>query len=1524
MLPPPRSPRDPIRQAEAELAQARARLATLSDAARQAREQLDVALRTATKREQAVARKTLASAIAELDLQSQQIVQLDGRLLELWRERLAQQPPEQHVTTLAGDVPIALLPVRIETRYAAAGAELLVRVYPDEIHQDVHEPELLDYEIDWGRAYWELQIASPTDPGVRDRAWAALTARVGQRRAAWVARAMKPGGAAAPVWPTPPTKAAEWTRAARAGALPDRWAALGYAGGARAFLAWGDRIRRPLHTGPDPLAPAPDPDPATLPLDAGIAWMADFDAALKAGMGVRVPLPTAGMALDRLVVVGVRSGLTPEDAALELDALLAAHRYTDGLGLVRGWTPTNNTAAARAGPPPLDIEDDLRRDSDGDRAAPADGSDGGHLLRALGFGGGAVLARVAGAERRERADAADMQTALWSATWGYFLAQLMADEIGDAGARQAREHFVEWVRARGPLPTLRTGRQPYGVLPVTSLTQFKSLEGPVPDRLADLLRGVRAAWERSVSAAPHVGRTSAVTSDLLALLGADAVSRIYAARTAYGRHYLMNLGWLYGTDDTAWWDTLRTRVRGVAAVLGFAWDPRIASVAFASPTYRLRGPLIQAGPLSETEPLAAKINYIRFLRDGSPAAIRAENHDLAELGRPGDPAPLLYLLLRASALLELAAASARVQEAGGVLGPGERREHELVGLGPNQVATVWEQLDRSVPGVGGGQPIGQWLTSHVPPESPELGFFRAALTGLMLRPTAELEHEVREVLDLSTHRLDAWITSLATMRLETLRGKRDAGVHIGAYGWVENLSPAPPRQPAPVVPDEVTGAPLMVDPDNGGFVQAPSLAHATTAAVLRSGHLSHGGAARFAVDLSSRRMRAAVWLIDGVRQGQPLGALLGYLFERGLAEHPGDLSLERFQRPFRALAPLVAGKLAPTTAAVEAIAAANVVDGLVLLRRWQADPTDLGWGTGGRPDAHSAERLAVEQVLAQLADNVDAIGNAVTAESVHQAVLGNALRAGASLDAIARGDAPAPELEVLRTPRTGTQVDHRLALLFGGSAPQPKGWPTGANQVRATAEPWLNAWVASVLHPATAVWCTVNVVGATDAVAASIPVTLAALQRSPLDVIALADAGDERARTELEQRFAAHALADPAAPPNATEVRLRFARDSSFAADEATVPEQLELARALRNVLAEAPRALDGRDLGPPGEPADIAVDVTDVATRAEAVQQALETLDGDLASELQSVPPDAQELQDLLLKALAFGVPGAMPAPGVPEAAIVAQAAAVAADVAKRLARARAAEAQAAAAGGGAVEADAHARRIRATLGEDFSVVVPFRLTDPQPLARALNARGDLLGGDASAPTTWLTRAARVRAGAGRLERAVTYAAALGDPAQPSKAVPLAVIQAPCVAGERWVGVTPAPGTAMAGGRAGLVAWTAGKVDPAGTLAGLFLDGWSGVVPAAQETTGLAFHFDAPGAAPPQAILLAVPPDQRSTWDIDLLEAIVNEALDLARIRAVDLDALQEVGHYIPALMLAFNPNAETVSTDLSRAAAP
>jgi len=108
--------------------------------------------------------------------------------------------------------------------------------------------------------------------------------------------------------------------------------------------------------------------------------------------------------------------------------------------------------------------------------------------------------------------------------------------------------------------------------------------------------------------------------------------------------------------------------------------------------------------------------------------------------------------------------------------------------------------------------------------------------------------------------------------------------------------------------------------------------------------------------------------------------------------------------------------------------------------------------------------------------------------------------------------------------------------------------------------------------------------------------------------------------------------------------------------------------------------------------------------------------------------------------------------------------------------------------------------------------------------------------------------------------------------------------------------------------------------VDAKKSLAGLLIDEWVEVVPSATETTGIALQYDQPNATPPQTIPVAVPPEVDVPWTVWSLQQVLLETLDLARIRAVDPDALDEVGHYLPALYFAFNLAGDTVSTDFTK----
>lgn len=152
------------------------------------------------------------------------------------------------------DVPLVLMPVRLETRFGARGQQaiLRVRIYPDEIHVDDLSRGLTADEVSAGRAYW---TSVWTDP-VPETSWPSLVATVGADRAEWVAHILTPlnvaerGSAPTPSFPTPLERG---PRNVVARALPDRFVVLAIQGGT-VSRAVGRPIPPDLGLSPIPMA----------------------------------------------------------------------------------------------------------------------------------------------------------------------------------------------------------------------------------------------------------------------------------------------------------------------------------------------------------------------------------------------------------------------------------------------------------------------------------------------------------------------------------------------------------------------------------------------------------------------------------------------------------------------------------------------------------------------------------------------------------------------------------------------------------------------------------------------------------------------------------------------------------------------------------------------------------------------------------------------------------------------------------------------------------------------------------------------------------------------------------------------------------------------------------------------------------------------------------------------------------------------------------------------------------------------
>jgi hypothetical protein len=1387
---------------------------------------------------------------------------------------------------LPDDSPVVLLPVRLETRFVtdASGRALLVRVYPDEVHVEAHWPELTVGEVAAGSAYASLVAQAGSDVEAQRRAFEQLASRVGATRALYIASLASSGLPGA----------VDVVRTVHTRAMPSRWHVYGFRGGARVVSAVGSPISASLALGP--AADAPPPAAGGLPLDEASRWLINFPSALANGMALRVPMPDDG-GLDRLVVLGVRDGAASESADL-LAGLLSGHRFAAGLDVLPPGTPTNNTTEERSGwtrrPDARELFDAMSRSV----STPSSTPDTDAASSALGVPV-EILSQSVHAGTSSPAHARAMHRALWPATLGYVLETLGGASVSDSVIEASRRLFIDSVRGLGPLPTLQIGTQPYGLLPATSFHAWRPAQPGAIDDIVALLRRLAPEWLAAAGRVPHVGRAGAdPDQELLNILGREALTGGYRLRPVRGR--LLSAAMALLIADL---DPVGERLADAAYRLagGTATAPPLAMMAFDPRTERIRRPTVLAGPLSETEPLPGPEgggpNYLRYLASRSDRS--------GSFSGPGSTSLLRAVAQRSANLADLDAAvrfsaPANVAQAKAALEP------EVVDPVPQQPSStparvLARPIREVIPAAPAGTSISEFIATATPAQVTALGlphvrdaFIRAtdvrqALSELSTVPSAALDRLTRAAFDTCSHRLDAWLTALATQRLTEVRQTHPTGAYIGGYGFVENLSPKPPKQPVTSLPPGESG-PLVTDPLNAGLVAAPSLGQASTAALLLSGHLSHRFSEApdaFAVDLSSDRARVALWLLDGVRQGQPLGALLGYRFERGLHDrsHPG-LELDRFIRPLRSLAPIVA-EAAESSQAVEALAASGVVDGLELLRRWKQDgPVVEAKLANATPPATEPERAAVRLVLQALADDADAVADLLLAESVHQVASGNLTRAAAMSDAVGSGLGPPPDPEVLDTPRMARAFPSRLVLLAPLSTEPADGW--AAQRPRRLAEPRLERWVASLLPPPASIRAVARVASALGSVS---PREFALTETGvcALDVVH----GSELELLLVEAMTAA--LADASGAP---QVSLLHRGDADWPG--ATWPSSvmpLEDALEQGRWIAESTgssRPLATADLSPAGAALD--PDLAELRQRAQVAETSFRAAAASLTA-----ASDVASVRSALLDLSGFGIRGIgaalrdARAPAADAAAVLAVGAAAAlAETARILA----------VLDGSPGPAEA----LHAIFGNDFAVL-PL-CTPPAGWSASVSASStpSFVDGDLGAPVATLQRVALVRS---PVERYLLATAGAGGPFTP--------VQVP--AASRWVGLPLPVGATWADlpdqALTVMVHGTATEMS-AVSLAGLVVDEWTDRVPSPTGTAGVAFHFDEPGARAPQAILVAVPPVLGEAWTQDALLEVVTATADLAQIRMVGPEDVSWLGRFLPALLVPENTAGDTFTVDL------
>jgi hypothetical protein len=1477
---------------------------------------------------------------------------------------------EAEVLRIEATSPVVLLPVRIETRFGTQGPAkvLRVRIYPDEIFLNTHEYAVTAEEKQAGIDYWVPPKGETLPPeSIR---WRRLVDRFGAPRAAYLARAFRnineppysgcapqpyyiPGGGEITL-PEIPDRPDAWSRAGDA-VLPDRWVVAAYAtAGSEPRIVAGLPIPEPLPLTPNPMLGENDfvMVNGELSIDKDIAWTVDYESAVATGMAITLPLTDAEAVsgFERLVVVGVKSSLGPLETSGVMEQLLDAHHYTRGLDLVPQGTPTNNTTGKPTPFPPEDPHGDLSfqvervpppPDLGNAHQLPAqiDGSDTpafdfDHVATALGVAN-SVFRNVKGAQGREQWAAHAMTQALWPATLGYFLEQLMQPLFplapplfSQADIDATRAYVARWVRGRGPVPAFRVGAVPYGVLPVVSLNHWAKRAGTdadqdLEDRMRKVLLRLREIWKQGQRPKTMKPDPNNPFDALMSILSEDASSQSVRLRDAMGAATAANLGGLGAAVLSLILGPLLQNSTSIMDELGLPAfkRPRVLGMNFATASANFHGAFAQGGPATTT--VAEYIDRI----EGATLLDIWEDQNLLTAGRK----PLLYVLLRHAALLEwVHQARANFPTLFNNV-PGREPEQWPPFNATGPVGNILDILAHA-PNGQAATPANKSVFDLTRDASMRLTYFRVLdrLKAFALLPAvSDLERLVSETLDVSSHRLDAWMTAFASHRLAAMRAaqtqscQKPIGNCLGGYGWLENVTPGGSGPPA----------------GNAGYVHAPTKAHANAAALLRCGFVAHQSLAtdKYAVDLSSERARRAQRLIEEVRAGQPVGAALGYRFERALHESYPALSLDVYIYRLRELFPQVANKsnLDPYEQH-DTVAARNVVDGLALVRGPVVFTPENGLPTLiTDPNAYNA----IQNELRALGDLFDAAGDLLTAEAIYQMGTGDVAAAQAVLDFLPLGG-NAPEGDLVRTETASVGVTHRVLLLLPPAfdnlnrevpPPLPAGWPAlpdpnvrGAE--RARAEPFLDAWVGNRLGAATAVVATVRYKN-DQGLDRTYPVSLADLKIRPLDVLAIAqDETLPNVGTELERRI----LGVPHAA--GTGFHIDFKNTGIDPAPKLTFPQIMEVARSMAVVLGAARPATAG-DLMTPLEQAETDdanafVAAQELKARADAALGALQAADEALlgAADADPTTPDfTTNLRDALIFAARF-IAGAYPPPPLSEQASDAAQLAAAALLVKGELRRRVDQTEhlqdpedgtappdtAAALNGQATA------MLKMTFGPSFFALPAMgALIDSaaQELDLSIKARPLLLGQDEdtlqdSAPRRFLQQVAMVRDGMRNWRYLTIYARATGG-----KADRLEVMQLPNVVDEAWAGraVPSAPG------RVSLLAFIPEESPALATennLRGLLLDDWVEGIPSLDQETALAFHYDHPNAEAPQAVLVAVP--ARATWSLDDLLGAVTETFDLTDVRSIDPESLS-VAPILPAPCLTFGPNLNPVSTDLS-----
>lgn len=1040
------------------------------------------------------------------------------------------------------------------------------------------------------------------------------------------------------------TTKTSWNEAPKAVSMPDKFVVVTRNGDTERTHLFEKPVKEYLPVGMNPSLEENEQVKKTgqnkdIELNEDLQWMVDFDKAVECGMATRINLDNSEQSngFDSIYVVGLRLSADEKAGKHELEDLISKHKESkQGFSFLMQGTPTNNTEDGGTEYSWIENSDEsfdrifLGSDNFSHTDSYQNHSAGQRFADSLGLDYD-VLSTVQNANSPDYAEAVAMNTALFPATMGYFMEEMMDPLFNESDILETKKFFAEYVSGRGPIPSVKIGKQPYGILPIAPFSKLSYLNrdfvathalATTPSylgRLHGLLQLMDDTWDSLVPNVAHVGKSGDAHQLLLDILGLHANSVEFHQRYAQSIQQVYNQLTLK-TGSTIIATLLATLIaeRGKTILNELGIDSTdikipILEKYFLSEPNLLSGPLIDDVPSTETDPIRAYTadnkNYLEWLRTANGETIRKQ-----DFGGNPSPRALLYMLLRHSVQL------AQSNSATGLLLSNQQIKQKKEFHDPDFLhvqefdsgKSKFEHLYNPNQAITGN--ASEALISHIYKPDILSGMLEVrplketleAIEQLENVPTARLERLLVEHLDCCSYRLDSWKTGLVQHKLMEYRNsdtqeQTDKGLYLGAYGWLLDVRPKKEALQKVTLSQEdasiftPSGEDIFEDPSNLGYIHAPSVDQASAAAILRNAYDSNSGEGKnpFSVNLTSERVRLALSFLEGIRNGQSLSALLGYQFERGLHDKydTSGIEADKFIYPLRMAFPLVSERLKSTkttdqdkdealeannsdTNEIEAIEARNVIDGLKLIQHFQdSDTKEYPFGLPSKyklPSATSNEAEAIKTEVERLVDINDAIADLVMSEQVYQAVKGNFERAAGVADAFGKGTYP-PEMEIVNTPRTGLALTHKLAIHFNPEASNtvsPNSVPF--HTTRSKTEPGINEWLTSILPNPEKVQCKVRYQEPGEP-EQELLVSQKDLKLQPIDLLYSANFEADQAMTELDDRIEQFVLFGQTTPLSPfTKVSIHYTEEI-HATDKSFVSffELSALIQSLRKVLIE-------------------------------------------------------------------------------------------------------------------------------------------------------------------------------------------------------------------------------------------------------------------------------------------------------------------------------------------------------------------